>query len=127
MADERTPEEYRAFFAEVFAALDATPRTMKVKVFGEGLTIDLVDGDPVFKTVGGSAKADFRLRWLAEHPTATSHFLIPDFPTKMTSFEYTADGDKSQNIKVLLYLQVAPQQVCLVERNFFLPALEGIR
>ena len=68
MADERTPEEYRAFFAEVFAALDATPRTMKVKVFGEGLTVDLVDGDPVFKTVGGSAKADFRLRWLAEHP-----------------------------------------------------------
>ena len=52
MAEERTPEEYRAFFAEVFAALDATPRTMKVKVFGEGLTIDLVDGDPVFKTVG---------------------------------------------------------------------------
>ena len=34
MAAERTPEEYRAFFAEVFAALDATPRTMKVKVFG---------------------------------------------------------------------------------------------
>ena len=35
MAVERTPEEYRAFFAEVFAALDATPRTMKVKVFGD--------------------------------------------------------------------------------------------
>ena len=63
----------------------------------------------------------------ANGTTATSHFLIPDFPTKVTSFEYTADGDKSQNIKVLLYLQVAPQQVCLVERNFFLPALEGIR
>ena len=68
MAEERTPEEYRAFFAEVFAVLDATPRMMKVKVFGEGLTIDLVDGNPVFKTAGGSAKADFRLRWLAEHP-----------------------------------------------------------
>ena len=67
MAVERTPEEYRAFFAEVFSALDATPRLIKVKVFAEGLTIDLVDGDPVFKTVGGSAKADFRLRWLAEH------------------------------------------------------------
>ena len=39
MAVERTPEEYRAFFAEVFAALDATPRSMKVKVFAEGLTI----------------------------------------------------------------------------------------
>ena len=68
MAEERTPEEYRAFFAEVFAALDATPRKMKIKVFGEGLTIDLVDGNPVFKTTNGSAKADFRLRWLAEHP-----------------------------------------------------------
>ena len=68
MAEERTPEEYRAFFAEVFAALDATPRTTKVKVFGEGLTIDLVDGNPVFKTAGGSVKANFRLRWLAEHP-----------------------------------------------------------
>ena len=59
MAEERTPEEYRAFFAEVFAA---------VKVFAEGLTIDLVEGNPVFNTAGGSAKADFRLRWLAEHP-----------------------------------------------------------
>ena len=68
MAAERTPEEYRAFFAEVFAALDATPRMIKVKVFGEGLTIDLVDGNPVFKTADGFAKADFRLRWLAEHP-----------------------------------------------------------
>ena len=68
MAENRTPEEYRAFFAEVFAALDASPRKMKVKVFGEGLTIDLVDGNPVFKTADGFAKADFRLRWLAEHP-----------------------------------------------------------
>ena len=68
MAEERTPEEYRAFFAEVFAALDATPRTMKVKVFGNGLAIDLVDGNPVFKTTNGSVKADFRRRWLAEHP-----------------------------------------------------------
>ncbi len=68
MAEEWTPGECRAFFAEVFAALDATPRLMKIKVFAEGLTIDLVEGNPVFKTAGGSAKADFRLRWLAEHP-----------------------------------------------------------
>lgn len=61
-----------------------------------------------------------------EGSTATTHFLIPDFPTNTTSFEYTADGDMPQNIKVLLYLQVAPQQACLVERNFFLPALEGM-
>ena len=50
MDAERTPEEYRSFFAEVFAALDAAPRMMKVKVFAEGLTIDLVEGNPVFKT-----------------------------------------------------------------------------
>ena len=68
MAEERTPEECRAFFAEVFAALDASPREMKVKVFAERLRIDLVEGDPVFTTAGGSAKADFRRRWLAEHP-----------------------------------------------------------
>ena len=43
MAEEWTPGECRAFFAEVFAALDATPRSMKVKVFAEGLTIDLVE------------------------------------------------------------------------------------
>jgi len=72
MAAERTPEEYLAFFAEVFVALDASPRTMKIKVFGEGLTIDIVDGNPVFSTAGGSAKADFRLRWLAEHPVPLS-------------------------------------------------------
>ena len=59
--------------------------------------------------------------------SATTHFLIPDFPTNTTSFEYTADGDKSQNITVRLYLEVEKQQAILVERNFFLPALEGIR
>jgi len=64
----RTPSDYRTFFAEVFAALDASPREMKVKVFAEGLRIDLVEGDPVFTTPEGSAKADFRRRWLAEHP-----------------------------------------------------------
>ena len=68
MAEDRTPEEYRAFFAEGFAALAETPRSMMIKVCADGLTIDLVEGNPVFKTAGGSAKADFRLRWLAEHP-----------------------------------------------------------
>ena len=64
----RTAEEFRAFFAEVFAALDATSRIVKVKVSGEGLQIDLVDGEPVFSVGGGLAKACFRRRWLAEHP-----------------------------------------------------------
>ena len=69
MNSGRTPDEYRAFFAEVFAALDANPKAMKVKVFGEGLTIDMKDGNPTFTTPdGATAAADFRRRWLAEHP-----------------------------------------------------------
>ena len=65
--------------------------------------------------------------FLEEAPAAgaTTHFLIPDYPTNITSFEYTADADTPQNIKVRLYLEVAPYQVALVERNFFFPALEG--
>lgn len=65
--------------------------------------------------------------FLEEAPAAgaTTHFLIPDYPTNTTSFEYTADADTPQNIKVRLYLEVAPYQVTLVERNFFFPALEG--
>ena len=65
--------------------------------------------------------------FLEEAPAAgaTTHFLIPDYPTNTTSFEYTADADTPQNIKVRLYLEVAPYQVALVERNFFFPALEG--
>ena len=68
MSSGRTPEEFRDFFAGVFSELDANPREMKVKVFGKGLEIDLVDGNPVFTAGGKSARADFRRRWLAEHP-----------------------------------------------------------
>ena len=93
MAVERTPEEYRAFFAEVFAALDATPRSMKVKVFAEGLTIDLVEGNPVFKTAGGSAKADFRLRWLAEHP-------VPIMLGKKSVFTFVPTTGNRVKVKV---------------------------
>ena len=71
MAGGRAPDDYRVFFAEVFAALDESPRTIKVKVSGEGLVIDLVDGNPVFAVEGALAKADFRNRWLAEHPVPT--------------------------------------------------------
>ena len=93
MAAERTPEEYRAFFAEVFAALDESPRMMKVKVFGEGLTIDLVDGNPVFKTADGFAKADFRLRWLAEHP-------VPLVLRKKSVFTFVPTTGKRVKVRV---------------------------
>jgi len=93
MSAEWTPEECRAFFAEVFAALDATPRTMKVKVFGEGLTIDLVNGNPVFKTSDGSAKADFRLRWLAEHP-------VPLTLGKMSVFTFAPTTGNRVKVRV---------------------------
>ena len=69
MNSGRTPDEYRRFFAEIFAALDARPEAMKVKVFAEGLVIDLRDGNPVFTTPdGATCAADYRRRWLAEHP-----------------------------------------------------------
>ena len=69
MSSGRTPDEYRAFFAEVFVALDANPKAMKVKVFAEGLTIDMKDGNPTFATPDGeTSSADFRRRWLPEHP-----------------------------------------------------------
>ena len=69
MNSGRTPEDYRRFFAEVLAALDEVPRTVKVKVFGAGLTVDFEEGNPVFRMEGRrSVRADYRRRWLAEHP-----------------------------------------------------------
>ncbi|MBR1920909.1 MAG: hypothetical protein IJ829_02755 [Kiritimatiellae bacterium] len=62
------PSDYRAFFAEVFAELDARPRKMKVKVFGDGLVVDMREGNPVFSASGETARADYRRRWIAEHP-----------------------------------------------------------
>ena len=69
----KTPEEYRDFFAAVFADLDANPRKSGVKFAAEDLTIDVVQGNPVF-IVGEESDspqrlaADFRSRWLPEHP-----------------------------------------------------------
>ena len=63
-----TPEEYRDFFAAVFADLDANPRKSGVRFAAADLTIDVVCGNPVFTVGGRSVKADFRGRWLPEHP-----------------------------------------------------------
>ncbi|MBO7174175.1 MAG: hypothetical protein J6V57_00305, partial [Spirochaetaceae bacterium] len=87
--------------------------------------IPVYDSAMNFVTVQNSAQSNTAGETGANN--ATTYFLIPDFPTNTTSFEYTADGDKSQNITVRLYLEVEKQQAILVERNFFLPALEGIR
>ncbi len=65
-------EKVRAFFAEVFADLDARPRPLKVKLVLENIPapcrLDLVDGEPVFSASGDVAPASFRHRYLAEHP-----------------------------------------------------------
>ena len=63
------PGKFRSFFAEVFATLDARPRRAVVKLLEGGVTVDLVEGNPVFSDGRGeSAAADFRRRWIAEHP-----------------------------------------------------------
>lgn len=69
MISGRTPEEYREFFAAVLSELDANPRSTGVSFRAEGLTIDFEGGNPVFRMAGHEdAKADYRRRWLPEHP-----------------------------------------------------------
>ena len=68
MISGRTPEEYRDFFAEVFADLDANPRATGVRFKADDLTIDLVNGNPTFRIGAAECAADFRGRWLPEHP-----------------------------------------------------------
>lgn len=61
---------------------------------------------------------------IQEEKQSTSHFLIPDFPAQSTSFEYTANENISQSVDIILYLEIAPQKAIVIQRNFFLPALE---
>lgn len=64
-----TPMAFRGFFADVFARLDAVPKRSVVKLLKGGVTVDLEEGEPVFVASDGArAKANFRGRWLAEHP-----------------------------------------------------------
>ena len=88
----------------------------EVQVLSEN-QIPVYDSAMNFVTVQNASSSDIYGK--NEQTGATTHFLIPDYPANTTSFEYTADGDKAQNIKV------APYQVTLVERNFFFPALDG--
>ena len=63
------------YFAEVFAELDARPRTMLVYVHaaneaGAEVRVEIEKGEPVFRVEGSrAAHAHYRGRWLAEHPS----------------------------------------------------------
>ena len=64
-----TPRAFRGFFADVFARLDAVPKRSVVKLLEGGVTVDLVGGEPCFSAPDGTrAQANFRGRWIAEHP-----------------------------------------------------------
>jgi len=69
-----SPEFLRDCFAEVFASLDERPRKLALDVYAEcesrsEAAITIVNGEPVFMVDGrGVACANFRRRWLAEHP-----------------------------------------------------------
>jgi len=69
-----SPGFLRDCFAAVFASLDERPRPLAVDVYAENeeglsVSVDIVGGNPVFAMEGQPpAAADFRRRWLAEHP-----------------------------------------------------------
>ena len=60
--------DYRDFFAAVFAEMDACPRRTGVRFTADGLEIGVINGNPVFRLGGQTLAADFRGRWLPEHP-----------------------------------------------------------
>ena len=93
MNSGRTPEEYRDFFAEVFAAMDAEPKARKARVFSEGLEIGLSEGEPVFRTDAGSVRANFRRRWLAEHP-------VPVRPGRTAVFTFLPTSGNRVKVRV---------------------------
>lgn len=90
--DDPSPAELKGYFAEVFASLDANPRRMllTVDVRNDRRTrfeIDLEKGEPVFRAEGHpSVRANFRGRWLAEHPVPLA---LPRFGTMKLLLEPT--------------------------------------
>jgi len=72
--DDPSSEELRKYMAEVFADLDANPRKLMLSIDacnnkGAAVSIYMKDGEPYFKVEGHApAEADFRGRWIAEHP-----------------------------------------------------------
>lgn len=54
-----------------------------------------------------------------------AHFLIPDYPTSTSSFEYTAASDMVEEVHIAVYVAVGENQASLVEKTITLPALRG--
>lgn len=75
--DPAAPEarRLRDAFAEILAALDECPRPLLVTVYAANarrarVSVEIEKGEPVFRVEGGrAARAAFRGRWLAEHPS----------------------------------------------------------
>ena len=78
--DDPSPHELKGYFAEVFASLDAFPRTLFATIYtandrDAAVSINMESGEPVFRIEGQPpTRADFRGRWLALHP---SPFIFP--------------------------------------------------
>lgn len=95
-AEHANPRGVCGFFAEVFAALDAKPRTVAVEIdfseayVAEPVVLDLEKGEPVFRQDGSdAAHGKFRGRWLAEHDVPLAMSL------KSTKFVLTpTDGSR---------------------------------
>jgi len=102
--EHANPRGVCGFFAEVFAALDAKPRTVEVEIdfseafVDEPVMLDFEKGEPVFRQEGvNAAHGKFRGRWLAEH----------DVPLTLSlkSTRFRLDPTDDNRIKVRL----APQ------------------
>ena len=74
-----TPEEYRDFFAAVFADLDANPRETGVRFKADDLVIDIVNGNPVFIVGSGKDSAS-----PADSAAATGDTCLPLSPSAST-------------------------------------------
>jgi len=73
-AEHATPRGVEDFFADVFAALEASPRELRVELDfreaapAEPIVLDLVGGEPVWRQAGrNAAHGRLRGRWLALH------------------------------------------------------------
>ena len=74
-SDDPSPNELKGYFAEVFSSLDAEPRDLLATIRtandrGASVSVSMEEGEPVFEIEGRTpVKANFRGRWLAEHPS----------------------------------------------------------
>ena len=94
--DGPSPASLKGYFADIFSELDARPRPLMVSVtaFNERhmpVSIAFEDGEPVFRIKGHpDARADFRGRWLPEHPVPLR---LPEYGTRKLVLTPT-DGNR---------------------------------